>query len=593
MKRISWLLLAAFSLGALAGCTGKQADDSVKQINLSLGDDAKSLDPALCYDTVSNTIMPMAMESLFEYHFLKRPLELQPLLAEAMPTVSADKKTYTIKVKKGVLWQDDAAFPNGKGRELKAADFIFAWKRMLLPELQSPGTWIFDGKVVGWDEYRRKLVENKEKRAELLMEEVEGLKALDDYTIQIKLTQAYPQLLNVLAMGFGAPVAKEVTDKYGQDGLNHRMVGTGAYRLVSYTPGSRVVLEKNPTFRGQTYPTEGDREAQETGLLASAGKALPLVERINFDIIKQDQPAWLQFMKGNLDASGIPKDNFDAAISAGQLRPELVSKGVNLRKSEEAVIWYLNFNMKDKIVGGGAKDLRKAISMAINRDEFIQKFLNGRGVKATGIVPRVIAGHVSRDEAVNGYNVEEAKKLMVKAGYPEGKGLPPLKFDLRGSSTTAKQQAEYIQKSLEVIGVKLEIIVNTFPAYLEKEKNGNLQFFLGGWNADFPDAENFLFLLYSKNVAPGPNASNYINPAFDRLYEKVAAMAPSPARNQLIKQAEDLAFNDGVWGMLFYPVVYSISHGWLKNFRPDSQIFGEIKYYDIDLEKKKEMKAKL
>jgi oligopeptide transport system substrate-binding protein len=578
---------------ALSACTKKSADDNRKFISLAIGDDAKSLDPALCYDTVSNTIMPLAMESLFEYHFLKRPLELQPLLAESMPEVSKDRLQYTIKIKKGVMWQDDAAFPNGKGRELKASDFIYAWKRMLLPELQSPGTWIFDGKIVGWDDYRKKLVETKENREALLQEEVSGLKALDDYTIQIKLLQPYPQLLNVLAMGFGAPVAKEVTDKYGQQGLNHKMVGTGAYRLVEYSQGSKVILEKNPTFRGQTFPSEGDAIAKEMGLLADAGKALPLVDRIEFQIIKQSQPNWLQFMKGNLDAAGIPKDNFDAAISNGDLVPELKAKGIKLQKSEEPVIWYLNFNMKDKIVGGKNSDLRKAISMAINREEYIQKFLNGRGVKATSIVPRVIDGHTGRTELVNDYNVEKAKELLAKAGYPEGKGLPPIRFDLRGSDTSTKQAAEYIQKSLDVIGVKLEIIVNTFPGYLKKESDGNLQFFTGGWNADFPDAENFLFLLASKNVSPGPNASNYMNPAFDKLYNQMAGMSPSPQRNAIIKQAEEIAFQDGVWGMLFYPVAYSMNHGWVKNYRPNSQIFGELKYLDIDVEQKKLLKSKL
>jgi ABC-type oligopeptide transport system substrate-binding subunit len=329
----SWLSAVAISL-ALFSCS-RHGKETTKTLNFVLRDDVKSLDPAVCYDTVSYAVMPLAMESLFEYSYLKRPLELEPLLADGMPLVSKDRKTYTIKLKKGVLWQDDAAFPGGKGRELKAGDFIYAWKRMLLPELQSPGTWIFEGKVVGWDAYRRRLVENKDKRAEILQEEVEGVKALDDHTIQFRLTQPYPQLLNVLAMGFGAPVAKEVTDKYGQEGLVHRMVGTGPYRLVRYVSNSEVVLEKNPTYHGQKYPSEGDEDAKATGLLADAGKDLPLVDHIHFQIIKENQPIWLQFMKGNIDAPpSIPKDNFDVAISHGDLRPELKSLGMGFRKEE-------------------------------------------------------------------------------------------------------------------------------------------------------------------------------------------------------------------------------------------------------------------
>ena len=375
--------------------------------------------------------------------------------------------------------QDDAAFPNGKGRELKAQHFIYAWKRMLIPSVQSPGTWIFEGKVLGWDAFKKKLVENSAKTNEILSEDVEGMKALDDYTIQIKLVQPYPQLLNVLAMGFGAPLAKEVIEKYGQQGLSERMVGTGPFRLKDFRKDSRIILEKNPTFRGEKFPTDGDAEAKSSGLMAAAGQSLPFLDQIVFSIFKETQPRWLQFMRGNLDVSVIPKDSFDGAIVNGELKPELKDKGVQLSKNEEAVIWYLNFNMKDKVVGGKNADLRKAIAMAIDRDLLIKKFSNGRGVKATSLIPRTVDGHTGRTALVGDYNPEEAKKLLAKAGYPGGKGLPTIKYDLRGGSTDQRQQAEYFKSALAAIGVNIEVVVNTFPAYLEKEKNGNLQFFMG------------------------------------------------------------------------------------------------------------------
>jgi oligopeptide transport system substrate-binding protein len=593
-KTLNSFFLALSLALSLSACTsGNKANDTSRTMQLAIGDDVKSLDPALAYDSVSLTVMPLAMESLFQYKYLKRPLELEPLLAESMPVVSKDGKKVTIKVKKGVRFQDDPAFPEGKGRELTAHDFIYAWKRMLLPKIQSPGTWIFDGKVLGWDDYRKKLVEAKDNPEAALQEEVIGLKAIDSHTIEFQLLRPYPQLVHVLAMGFGAPVAKEVAQKYGHDGLNQRMVGTGPFMLKDFVKGSKIVVVKNPNFRGETYPSEGDAEAQGAGLLQAAGKSLPFVDGIHFSIIKEDQPAWLQFQKGNLDASGIPKDNFSGAIASGQLKPEFVEKGIQLLRSEEAVIWYLNFNMKDKVVGGKNADLRRAISMALNREEFIEKFLNGRGVKATSMVPRVIAGHTGRDQLVNDFNVEKAKELLEKAGYPGGKGLPVIKYDLRGPSTTARQQGEYFKKSLEAIGVNIEVVSNTFPAYLEKEKNGNLQFFMGGWSADFPDAENFMFLLHSKNVAPGPNSSNYVNPAYDKLYERIAAMAPSPERDRLIKQAEEIVFNDGIWSMLFYPVRYSLYHSWLKNYRPNAQILNDVKYWDVDVAQRMESRKKL
>lgn len=587
------LVLASAIAAGSTGCTRKAAENpNHKVLNLALGDDVKSLDPAIAYDSVSLTVVPMAMESLYQYAYLKTPLELEPLLAESMPQVSKDQKTYTIKVRKGVMWQDDAAFPGGKGRELKAGDFIYAWKRMLVPTLQSPGTWLFEGKVAGYNELKDKLSKSREKTEEILAEVIDGLKAVDDYTIRIQLTQPYPQLLHALAMGFGSPMAKEVTEKYGHDGFTERMVGTGPYRLKQLVKGSKIILEKNPTFRGEKYPAVGDEDAKNTGLLAAAGSTLPLTDEVIFHVFKEDQPQWLQFLSGNLDASGIPKDNFSAAIEKGKLKADVAAKGIQLRTAEEAVIWYLNFNMKDKLLGSNA-NLRKAISRAINREEYIDLFLNGRGVKAMSIVPRTIPGYSGRTELANDYNIAEAKKLLEKAGYPGGKGLPAIRYDLRGSSTTARQQAEFIKKALSEIGVNLQIEINSFPAYLEKEKNGNLQFFMGGWNADYPDAENFLFLLYSKNVSPGPNASNYVNAEFDKLYEKIAVMTPSAERTALIKKAEELVFNEGVWSMMFYPVRYSLSHGWLKNFRPHSQIINDVKYYDIDAVKKGELKGKL
>ncbi len=578
---------------SFTACTRKDDDITGKLLSLGLSDNVKSLDPAIAYDSVSLQVMPMIMESLFQYRYTKMPLELEPLLAESMPTVSKDKKTYTIKIKKGVMWQDDDAFPNGKGRELKASDFTYAWKRMLLPELQSPGTWIFEGKVAGWDDYKKKLLENREKAAEILQEEVEGMKPIDDHTLEIKLTQPYPQLINVLAMGFGAPVAKEVIAKYGQQGINEKAVGTGPFRLKDFRKDSRIVLEKNPTFRGESYPTEGDEDAKKSGLMAAAGKPMPFVDEIVYSIFKETQPRWLQFLKGNLDVSGVPKDSFDAAIVDGELKPSMKEKGLSLSKGEEAVIWYLNFNMKDKVVGGKNADLRRAIAMAIDRETEIRKFLNGRGVKATSIVPRVLQGHSGRVETVGDYNLEKAKEYLAKAGYPGGKGLPVIKFDLRGGSTDSRQRAEFYKNALAQIGVNIEIVVNTFPAYLEKEKNGNLQFFVGGWSADYPDAENFMFLLYSKNVSPGPNASNYVNKEFDALYEKLAAMSPSPERTALIKKAEEIAFNDAVWSMLYYPIAYDLSYDWVKNFRPNNLVLNQDKYIDVDVEKRRQMRKKL
>lgn len=586
------LLFIAFCLLTLIACSRSDQDAGKKIVNVPVSDDVNSLDPARAYDSISSSIVALSAESLFQYTYTKVPLELEPLLAEAMPAVSKDQLTYTIKIKKGVRWQKDPAFPEGT-RELKAQDFLYGWKRLLIPVIQSPGTWMFEGKVVGWDDYKKKLLDNKDKLEEMLQADVEGLKALDEHTIQIKLLKPYPQLPFVLAMGFGAPVAKEVTQKYGHENMATRLVGTGPYMLKEYTRGSKVVMVKNPEFRGELYPSHGDDQAKEMGLLAAAGRSMPFLDAIIFHIIKEDQPRWLQFQKGNLDLSGIPKDSFDQAVENGALKPALKAKGIEMYKGENATLSYLSFNMKDSVVGGKNTLLRQAISKAINRDEYIQKFLNGRGVKATSIVPRVVAGNTGRKELPNDYDPEGAKLLLAKAGFPGGKGLPVIRYDLGSSSTTARQTAEYFQKSLEAIGVKTEIIVNTFPAYLKKQADGNLQFFARNWVGDFPDAENFYFLFYSKNAPPGPNTTIYNNPAYDRLYEKVAAMPHSPARLALQKQAEEVIFGDAAIALLNYPLAFSPYFGWLKNYRPNGLIWNQYKYLDVDTENRVKGKKSL
>ena len=601
LRRSVFLVLPIFlfactpqeNAGPGASTFGKQSEKKV--LRLSLSDSIKTLDPSNAYDSISLTILPLVLESLYQYSYLERPVRLEPLLAVAMPTLSPDKKKYTIKIKKGVYYQDDKAFPNSKGRELEAKDFVYQWKRLLHPQLHSNGSWIFEDKVVGYNELKKNLAKAKgpEEIEKLLMEPMEGFKVLDKYTIEINLLRPYPQLVYVLAMGFCVPAAKEVIDTYGHLNLNQRMVGTGPFILKEFVQGSRIILEKSPSFRGEKYPTKAGGEARDLGLLEPAGKPLPFLDQIDFRIIKEDSPRWLLLNQGNLDIGGIPKDNFDIAITANkELSPELEAKGMQVRIFNRPVIFYLNFNMKDQLLGNNV-NLRKALMHAIDRDYFINTFLNGRASKKLGVVPPGIHGYIPRDKPEGDYDLEKAKEYLEKAGYPGGKGLPTINYDLRGANTTSRQRGEYFKRALSKIGVNLKVISNTFPAYLEKERTGNLQFFMGGWGADYPDAENFLQLLYSANVSPGPNASNWKNKEFDDLYIKISLMSPSKKRLELIKRAEEIIFKEeAVWSMLFNPKSYNIYHAWVKNYYPNDLLQNSTKYLDVDVKKRKFLKSK-
>lgn len=572
--RVFSLFLAVAALAAVPACT-RQEDgrkgSTRKTLTFSLPDDMKTLDPATAYDTVAMDVIPLVLESLYQFHYDRQPLTLEPLLAAGMPEVSADRLTFTIRIKKGVRWHDGDWFPGGKGRELVAADFLHAWKRLANPELQSPGAWIWAGKVKGWDAFARNVAGSTDRKA-ALGKEVEGLTAVDSHTLRIRLTRPYPQLTQILAMSYTSPLPPELFEKHGLFAMNERLPGTGPYKFHAYTRASKLTLLRNEAYRDVSY----------------AGAKLPFVEELTFRIFKEDQPRWLEFTRGNLDVSGIPKDNFASTVSSGELRPEMAKKGIQFLKLEQASLYFLLFHMKDPVLGKNA-ELRKAISMAFDRAAFIETFRNGRGVNAVSLIPRTVEGHVKRERFPYDYDPEGAKEMLAKAGFPGGKGLPPLRLDTRGNSTNNKLQAEFIREALEKIGIQVEVALNSFPGYLEKERNGNLQLVQGVWDSDYPDAENFLALLYSKNVSPGPNVSGYSNPAFDRLYEKIAVMENGPERHRLIREAEELAYRDLPIAPLFYPLAYSVGQGWVKNFRPNIQVTNHMKYFDVDLELQKKL----
>ncbi|MGZ3651791.1 MAG: ABC transporter substrate-binding protein [Bdellovibrionota bacterium] len=582
-------LSLCFALGN--GCTAKsKLELQRKTLAFSLPDDVKSMDPALAYDSVAMDVIPLVLESLYQYSYTKTPLVLEPLLASGMPEISADQKTVTVHLKPGTLWQDGDFFPGGKGRALTTGDFLYAWKRLALPDLQSPSTWIFDGKVAGWDEFRKNLQAASDKTAALAAP-VSGFEAVDDLTLRIHLIRPYPQFTHILAMAYSAPLPHEVFDKYGLFALNERVVGTGPFRFREYVRGSRIVLEKNPSFRGEAYPSKSKNSAGSLCDGCPPNKRIPLVEEVTFRIFKEDQPRWLSFSKGFLDVSGIPKDNFSSVVESGELRGEMAAKGIQFTKMEQASTYVFFFNLKDPVIGKSA-DLRKAISLAFDRTAFVEKFRNGRGITATSLVPRTVPGHVERPFAYD-YNPAKAKEFLAKAGYPGGKGLAPIHLDLKGTATNFREQGEFVRDQLGKVGIPVEVVPNTMPGYLEKERNGNLQFTLGLWDSDYPDAENFLALLYSKNASPGPNISSYRNPAFDRLYEKIALMPVGAERSKLIEQAEDIANADLPIAPLFYPLAFSVGHGWVENFQPNIQIINHMKYFDVDLAKKAELAPRL
>lgn len=579
------LVLVTMVLGG-AACSKKSAVQS-NVLKIALKDDVKTLDPANAYDSVSWDVLPNIVDTLLQYKYLEDQAILEPLLAETMPSYSKDGKTVTIKIKKGILYADDAAFKatSGKGRELKAQDFVLEFKRLALPALQSQGSWIFEGKVAGFSEFQKKLQGLKGDALKKAFDETyAGFKAIDDHTLEIKLNEPYPTLNYILAMPFTAPVPQEAVDAYADsDGnLRDHPVGTGPYVLKTWKTGQGLFLEKNMNYR-ENYPTvSGSSRLKEAGFLKDAGKALPFISALQFEIIKEDQPRLLKFQSGEIDTFELTKDSFRASMDNGkEVNAELAKQGVQAEWEDSLVMYYVGFNMKDKILSN--KYVRQAISSAIDREKWIDTFEKFTGSKADQLTPPGLADRVKSSGIKYDYNVEKAKALLAKAGYPNGEGMPALNFDFRGAETRYRQMGEFFVQQLGAIGIKVNVILNTFPAYLEKAKQGNLQISLGGWNFDYPDVENGYQLLFGPNKAPGPNEVLFENAKYDSLYKKVSAMpAGSKGRKELVEQMEALVQEELPWAYGYFRKTYRLRQGFVKNFRVAETIQNKYKYMRIE-----------
>lgn len=588
LRRRVHTLFTFLILGLLVSACTKKEESSEKTLHIAITQEVKGMDPIFSSDRYSNNEVARVYEGLLEYHYLKRPYTLVPNLAASMPEVSEDGLTYTFKIQEGVFFHDSEAFPEGKGRELVAQDFVYSLKRLADPKLQGLGWWLLDGKIVGLNEWR----EEQSKRDVVDYDaEVEGLKALDATTLVFKLTKPYPQFLYALAMPYTFVVAREVVEKYGAEFLNYP-VGTGPFVLPRLERTNRIVYKRNPTFRKKLYPSEASDEFRRAGMLEDAGKALPLVDRIEVNIMVESQPRWLNFQKGRVDWIAIPKDNFDSAITPDRgLSEDFAKKKINLLITPSLDITYTAFNHDMPIFQNA--DLRRAMSLAYDADTANKLFYNDTALVANSVIPPGIAGHIpTYTNPYRGPNLEKAKELLKAAGFPEGKGLPTFTYDCP-NSTVARQIGEYFKMQMAQIGIKVEVVTNPWPQFLEKINRRQIQIYAIAWGADYPDAENFLQLLYGPNKSPGANGSGYKNPEFDRLYQRAAVMQDSPERTALYERMNRLVAEEVPWVFGVHRQDFSLVHGWVKNFIPSDFDAGRATYLNVDVEKKRELSKQL
>ena len=612
----------------------------------------KHLDPAQAYSENEYEFLAEIYAPPLQYHYLKRPYQLIPLAASALPTVqffdaqhhvlpsdaAAEKiafSVYEIHIRDDMRYQPHPAFAaehqdlqgvhsvsdfkHTGTRAVTAADYVYQIKRLAHPALHVPIAGVMSEYIVGFKEFSDALQKESHQHPDDFLDlnkhDLSGVQVVDEHTYRITLKGKYPQFLYWLAMPFFAPMPVEAEKFYAQAGMRERNltldwwpVGSGPYYLSENDPNQRMVLTKNPNYMVETYPDSG--EAGDEKVLVDAGKALPLIDKIVYTLEKETIPYWNKFLQGYYDASGISSDSFDQAVQvnvAGEtaVTDSMQAQGISLSTAVQTSTMYTGFNWLDATVGGNSErstKLRQAIAIAVDFEEFVSIFANGRGIAAQSPIPPGIFGYRDGAAGINTVvydwvdgkpqrkSIAVAKRLLAEAGYPDGvdaKTHQPLVINLDTTATGVgdKSRLDWMRKQFEKIKVQLVVRSTDYNRFQDKIRRGDMQMFYYGWNADYPDPENFLFLLngaQAKVGKGGENAANYSNPEFDRLFEQMKNMDNTPARQKIIDQMLEILHQDVPWLWGYHPKNYVLQHAWLHNVKPNVMANNKLKYWRVD-----------
>jgi ABC-type transport system substrate-binding protein len=551
-RRSAIKLLGAFPFASsLAAQTSSQNGKKVLRYAFEVAE--TGFDPVAISDLYSRIVTAHIFDALFCYDYLARPFKIKPSTAAGMPEVSEDFRTWTVRLKRGIYFQDDPAF-NGQRRELIAQDYVYSWKRFFDPRWKAPAfPSLNDLKMIGMLALREAALKNK--RPFDYDTEVEGMRALDRYTLQFKLGEPEPRFTEIMVESslWGA-VAREVVEAYGESIPAHP-VGTGPFRLVEWRRSSRIVLERNPTYREVLYEAEPNADDAEGQALLKrfGGRRLPMIDRVEISIIEEVQPRWLSFLNKQSDVSWlVPYDFVNIAAPNGRLAPFLAKQGVQLYRTLASDVQLTYFNMEDPIVGGYTPEkvaLRRAIGLAINIDQEIRLYWRGQAVPAhSGLMPNT-AGYDKAYVSVNAkHDVAEARSLLDMYGYIDRDGdgwreLPdgsPLV--LRWATTPdqrARQRDELRRKDMNSIGIRIEFSPAKWPENLKSARAGKLMVWNLGYSAASPDGRPS-FDLASTTHKGGQNLSRFDNKRFDEIYQRIRVLPHGPEREQLFFEGKRL-----------------------------------------------------
>jgi oligopeptide transport system substrate-binding protein len=565
------------------------AADPVKVIRQVFPAAETGFDPAGVQDLYSATIEQAVFETLLTYDYLARPSKLVPLTAEALPEIADNGKTYTLHVRKGIYFIDDPVF-KGKKRELTAADYAYSLKRLIDPKIRSPWAWLVEGKIVGLDE----LAAAAKKSGTFDYDaNVAGLETPDRYTLRIRLNNTDYNLSYILAHEPTSAVAREVIEAYA-DSAGRAManpVGTGAYRLKQWVRSSKIILDANPGYRGFTWNFTSSDPADQKLIAEMKGKKMPQVGRVEVSIIEEDQARLLAFQSGELDLMDLGGPLAPNVLDGDKLKPEFAKKGIKLSRIIDPAIIYHYWNMQDPIVGGMTKEkiaLRRAMALAYNVDEEVKIVRNSQAIEAEYPIPPGVVGHDAAYRSPVKHDVVTANKLLDTFGYKKGadgwRNLPDGKpFTIRYASrpdSLGRQQDELWKKALTSIGVRMEVQKDKFPELLKLERQCKLMMRTASWIADWPDAENFMQLLYGPNTGQNNNACAKF-PEYDRLYEQSIRMPPSPARDKLYHEMTKIIEAYAPWRLDVLTYRNMLVQPRVQGYRKHPILHNEWAYIDV------------
>ncbi len=522
-----------------AGPPGTDNRGTVFRYNESKG--IATLDPAFARNQTIIWPVNQLYNGLVQ---MDQQLRVVPCIARSWE-ISDDGLQYTFHLRQDVYFHNDVVFPGGAGRKVTAHDFVYSFSRILDPRVASPGAWIFH-----------------------LVRPGKGFEALNDSTFRITLQQPFPAFMGILTMPYCSVVPVEAVDFYG-DGFRNHPVGTGPFRFRMWKEGEKLILRKNEQY------FESD----------TTGEKLPYLDAVAITFISDKQSEFLEFMKGNLDfLSGVHAAYKSELLTrSGKLNPKYAGT-IRLTVAPYLNTEYLGFLVDSGMPAASAPLLdvriRKAINYGFDRQKMITYLRNGLGRPATaGFVPD---GIPSFSEEVRGYTYRSdfSRQLLKEAGYPQGEGLPEITLT---TTSDYLDLCEYIQHELSLLGIRIAIEVSTGAAFRNNVANGKLAFFRGSWIADYPDAENYLALFYSKNFSPaGPNYTRYYSPVYDSLYEQALAETDHGRRTELYHRMDQMIMDEAVVVPLFYDRVVRFTPVFVKGLVTNPMNLLELKYTRIE-----------